>query len=259
MTLPQSSTQLPVKPPVVWKPGEHGAFIGRTGSGKTYLIKEIAQLWRYCVVLRTKPDKNTFRGFRTVRTASAMDAWSNEHIVLEPEYRRQAIEGYHMLEKVWQQGAWTCIVDENWYAERIGLKDYIERGLTQGRSKDITMIVGMQRPVQISRFALSEITHFFVFRCEGRDLKFSLRDALCDEIVPVVRNLKKYEFAYYNSVEGAKSIRVGNANALSKLIVSQYRSGGIDTAGTIAHDHATGAAKPAATIGAGRSRLWRRG
>lgn len=213
--------------PIHWKQGEHIAIVGRTGSGKTYLVSKLTQLRQYVVILRTKPDKNKFPNFVTVRHASAMQHWRSERILLEPEYRYQALEGYRMLEQSWQDGGWTVVIDENWYAEQIGLKPYIIRGLTQGRSKDISMMVGMQRPVDISRFALSEITHLFVFRCEGRDLKFSLRDSTVDEIVPAVRNLKGHNFVYYNAAK--EIITTGNANALDRVIISTYRPQTLDT------------------------------
>lgn len=207
--------------PVQWKQGEHIAVVGRTGSGKTYLMAKLAQMRQYVVILRTKPDKNKFPGFVKVRKADAMKHWRSERLLLEPDYRRQSVEGYNMLEQAWMDGGWTIIIDENWYAEQIGLKPFIIRQLTQGRSKDISTIVGMQRPVDISRFALSEITHLFVFRCEGRDLKFSLRDSTVDAIVPAVRSLRGHDFVYYNAAK--EIIAVGNANNLPAILTSTYR------------------------------------
>lgn len=202
--------------PVAWKQGQHVGVVGRTGSGKTYLISKLVQMRRYVVIFRTKPDNNRFPGFTTVRHADAMDHWRSERLLLEPDYERQAIEGYRMLDRAWKDGSWTIVIDENWYAEnQLGLRDWIVRLLTQGRSKNISVIVGMQRPVDISRFAMSEITHLFCFRCEGRDLKFSLRDSTVDEIVPAVRNLRGHDFVYYNSAK--QTLTSGNANRLSSI------------------------------------------
>lgn len=202
--------------PVQWRQGQHVAVVGRTGTGKTYLVSKLVQLRRYVVIFRTKPDNNKFPGFDTVRKASAMDHWRSERLLLEPEYDQQAIEGYRMLDRAWKDGGWTIVIDENWYAEQqLGLKSYIVRLLTQGRSKDISVVVGMQRPVDISRFALSEITHLCTFRCEGRDLKFSLRDSTVDEIVPAVRSLRGHDFVYYNAAK--QIISTGNANRLSSI------------------------------------------
>lgn len=213
--------------PIEWRQGQHAAVVGRTGSGKTYLISKLVELRQYVVIFRTKPDKNKFPGFDKVRKANAMDHWSATRLLLEPEYSRQAVEGYAMLERAWQDGGWTIVIDENWYSEaHLGLKPYIVRLLTQGRSKDISVVVGMQRPVDISRFALSEITHLFVFRTEGRDLKFSLRDSTNDEIVPAVRGLRGHDFVYYNAAKDL--LTTGNANKLHKVLVSKLAAQPID-------------------------------
>ena len=224
--------------PIVWKQGEHIGVVGRTGSGKTYLMACLAQMRQYVVILRTKPDKNKFPGFVKVRKADAMRHWRSERLLLEPEYRRQSIEGYNMLEQVWIDGGWTAVIDENWYAEQIGLKPYIIRLFTQGRSKNISVVVGMQRPVDISRFALSEITHLFVFRCEGRDLKFSLRDSTVDAIVPAVRSLRGHDFIYYNAAK--EIMTTGNANNLASIFTSTYRVQGLDTRPEISDDDRAG-------------------
>lgn len=228
--------------PVTWKQGQHVGVVGRTGSGKTYLISKLVQMRRYVVIFRTKPDTNKFPGFDIVRKAEAMDHWKSERLLLEPDYDKQAVEGYRMLDRAWRDGSWTIVIDENWYAEQqLGLRDYIIRLLTQGRSKDISVVVGMQRPVDISRFAMSEVTHLFTFRCEGRDLKYSLRDSTVDEIVPAVRQLRGHDFVYYNAAQ--ELITTGNANALSRILVTSNRVQPVDARAGVAQDRRKGTAR----------------
>jgi hypothetical protein len=100
------------------------------------------------------------------------------------------------------------------YAERLGLRDPIERLLTQGRSKSITTIVGMQRPAWTTRFAISQSTHLFTFRLEGRDIK-TVADATSPRIVDVIVNLKGYDFAYFNRRD--RIVTVGNARRLGAI------------------------------------------
>jgi len=228
--------------PVQWRQGEHCVVIGRTGSGKTYLISKLINLRQFVVFFRTKPDRNKFPNLITVRRAEAMHNLNGQRLMLEPEYKRQAVEGYHALENAWQHGSWCVVIDELWYAEQqLGLEDYVNRMLTQGRSKDISAVLGVQRPVDISRFALSETKHLFIFQTEGRDLKFSLRDSTTDRIVPAVRSLKQYQFVYYNRETG--QIAIGNANALERVFTSTYHVGTVDDAPDRAHDPRKGAVK----------------
>lgn len=225
--------------PIKWRQGEHAVVIGRTGSGKTYLISKLIGLRQFVVFFRTKPDRNKFPDLITTRHAAAMHAMNGQRLLLEPEYKRQAIEGYHMLENAWQHGSWCVVIDELWYAEQqLGLEDYVNRMLTQGRSKDISAVLGVQRPVDISRFALSETKHLFIFQTEGRDLKFSLRDSTTDRIVPAVRSLKQYQFCYYNRESG--QLAIGNANSLERVFTSTYRTQAVDTHPAGDHDRSKG-------------------
>ncbi len=228
--------------PVVWRQGEHIGVIGRNGSGKTYLISKLIELRQHVVFFRTKPDTNKFPSLIRVRHAESMLSFNGQRLLLEPEYKRQAIEGYHMLEHAWQQGSWCVVMDEQWYAEHmLALEDYTNRMLTQGRSKDISAILGFQRPVDISRFVMSEVKHLFIFQTEGRDLKFSLRDSTTDKIVPAVRSLQKYQFVYYNRETG--QIAIGNANALGQVFTSTYRPQAVDARGGRADDRSKGTAR----------------
>ncbi len=178
-------------------------------------MAQIAQMRRYVVVFRTKPDDIVFDGFRKFKSAQSMLDNHNEHIILEPPYKKQAVEGYRMFEEAFKQHGWTIIVDEHWYAERLGLKPYTERLLTQGRSMGISVITGMQRPVQISRFTLAESEHVISFRVEPRDLR-TLAEATTDRIVRPMSELQKYEFMYFNRSE--RVLAKGTAKTLGSVI-----------------------------------------
>lgn len=204
--------------PSIWDIGEHVAAVGDTGTGKTYLMSKLVRMRNYVTILRTKPDDITFPGFRKAKHASAMDSVMYDRILLEPRYEHQAREGYEMLEKAWIHGNWTIVIDELWYAERLGLKPYIERLLTQGRSKKITVIVGMQRPAMISRFAIASCTHLFSFRLETRDAK-TIRDATTDRLLPEIDSLRGKDFAYYNRRD--RLVTTGNARRLQNTIVTR--------------------------------------
>lgn len=208
--------------PATWRLGEHVAAVGDTGTGKTYLVARLVQLRQYVVVFRTKPDDIRFPGFKTVRKAAALDDIHSSRLLLVPTYSHQMREGYDMLERVWEQGNWTVVIDELWYAEkRLKLSLEVERLLTQGRSKGISVIVGMQRPAQVSRFAISQCTHLFSFRVEGRDLQ-TMKEATSPRIVEPIDQLRKHQFVYYN--RSSRTVAIGNARMLDRVIRGSTRS-----------------------------------
>ena len=205
-----------------WLQGEHVTVIGDTGTGKTFLISRLVRLRQYVVVFKTKgdpDDDSKWRGFKRTRFAKTLRDPKYSRIVLEPEYRYQAREGWLALEHAFRQGGWTFVIDEQWHAERLGLKAQIERMLTQGRSLNLSAVIGMQRPVQATRFAISQSTHLFTFRLEGRDTK-TVADSTTPRIVPIIESLRGHDFAYYNRAR--RSVATGNAKSLGRVILSPF-------------------------------------
>jgi hypothetical protein len=229
-----------VSPPFPWKIGDHVVVIGDTGSGKSYLLANaILRMREYVVVFLTKSDPRDTElwksaGFKFIRKASDIDDTRYSRFVLQPRYHEQAREGWRLAEKVYKQGRWTIVFDEFMLAERLGLKEQIEKLLTQGRSNQITVVVGQQRPVVTSRFALSQATHCFTFVVEGRDAD-TLAEATTPRLLPMISEryrsmqshraeaaaipmLREHEFAYYN-----RKLRVvgrGYARTLNGLLAS---------------------------------------
>lgn len=202
--------------PIPWKVGEHIAAVGDTGTGKTYLISRLTELRKYVVIIRTKPDDIKFPGFKRARKASAMDSLYDTRILLTPQFSYQLRETYGALERAWEQGGWTIVVDELWYVEKmLRLGALTDRLLTQGRSKKITVVAGMQRPAQISRFAISQCTHLFTFRVEGRDLQI-IKESTTPRIVDPIANLSGHHFVYYNRAQ--RVVATGDAKKLDRVI-----------------------------------------
>lgn len=210
--------------PVKWKQGEHVVIIGDTGSGKTYLESKILQLRGHVVVIRTKPDDIKFPSFHNINDLKKIgrQRFNNDgkiitKYLLTPKYEAQQIQSSLMFEKVWKEGGWCIAIDETYYATQIlKLERQINKLLTQGRSKHISVVCGMQRPAWISRFAMSQATHAFIFRCEGRDLK-SLADALSPAIIKPVEELREHDFIYFN--RATRTVVKGNANKLQEIFI----------------------------------------
>lgn len=222
---------MPASAPFPWMPGEHMAVIGDTGTGKTYLLANaILPMRRYVVVFKTKADKDDdtkWKGYHRIRRARGITDNRYDRFLLDPTYREQAREGYDLLERVWRQGSWTIVIDEGWYTEKLGLQPYIERLLTQGRSQDISVVFGQQRPVATSRFVISQCTHLFTFRVEGRDAD-TIAEATTPRLLPYIseryaerthdtsRLLSGHDFAYYH--RATRTVGVGNARTVGQLL-----------------------------------------
>lgn len=211
---------------MAWEQGQHIALVGSNGSGKTFLESRLLELGRYrsyTIVFRTKSDDVKFPRFRTIRRALQAELVYNYQtgravpagFLLDPPYERQALEGYRVLEKIWQERAWTLAIDELWYAtDKLRLGSGIDRLLTQGRSLKISVVVGMQRPSRVSRFSLSECIHLFAFRCEGRDIQ-TLAEAFTPRLKEMLPTLGRYQFAYFNRI--TNQLTVGRAQDLGRI------------------------------------------
>ena len=201
--------------PVEWNPGEHVAVIGRTGTGKTYLMSRLVGWRQFVAIFRTKADDIKFPGFQTVTDHKALNDVYKQRLLIVPEYRRQASIGAATFETIWKRGGWTIFLDELFYVHRLGLGAYVDMLLTQGRSKRISVVTGMQRPVWVTRFALSEVTHIFAFGGEKRDLK-TLSEMAGDDFANAVARLPRFHFAHYYVPD--RSVAVGTADRLDRVL-----------------------------------------
>ncbi len=197
---------------VKWKQGEHVVIIGDTGSGKTYLEAKMLQLRDHVIVVRTKPDDIKFPGFHRVDKIDGLGNIRYKKFLFVPKYEEQQFQCAKVMDVVWREGGWCIALDETYYqTEILKLSKIINKLFTQGRSKYITVVAGMQRPAWISRFTLSQATHAFIFRMEGRDLT-TLSQALSPRVVKPVEELTGHDFVYFN--RATREVITSNANKL---------------------------------------------
>ena len=204
--------------PVPWNIGEHIAVIGDTGTGKTYLMSKLADMREHVVALRTKPDNIKFQDMMRVSSTARMGHLYDTRLLVTPKFHEQAYVGATMIDKAWKQGGWTVILDELFYiTNNLRLNLFVEMLLTQGRSKRISVLTGMQRPVHVTRFALSQATHIFSFSLENKDAKF-VSEATSENMLPVLLKLDRNQFQFAHFHRLTRSIAVGNANDLTKIL-----------------------------------------
>jgi hypothetical protein len=203
----------------VWRQGEHVILIGDTGTGKTYLMRELLAYRKAVLILRTKSDDIAFPGYKRVGSIQGVQIPARGYrYVVDPLFDSQATVCRQVLDTVWREKHWTVAIDELYYAVNdLGLVKPINRLLTQGRGENITVVMGEQRPVSSTRFAIAESTHVFSFGLEGRDLK-TVVEATTPRFKPVLESLKryKYEYGYFNRKRG--EVAKGTAQTLASLM-----------------------------------------
>ena len=186
------------------KQGQHIAIIGQTGSGKSTLARELLRRRGYCIICVTKPDPLLWPAtWKRVTTVKKIDLAEATHFILRPSYYQQRVEIWNALDTAWKQGGWTIYLDEEYYIEQqLGLDEKVIQLLTQGRSNNITMIVGMQRPAWVSRFNLSEPTHIICGRLgDERDMSI-VKSVIGSQYLEAIKELPRYKFVWLNKNDG---------------------------------------------------------
>jgi hypothetical protein len=179
-------------------------------------MSRLAEMRDYVVMLRTKPDDNKFTGFSRSKTHKAMQHVYAKKLLIEPAYERQQYEGAAMFDLAWRMGRWSVFLDElNYIHLELGLTSEVNKLLTQGRSKRISVVTGMQRPAWVTRFALSEVSHVFTFGLEKRDAK-TLSDSSSQRLQEIAPNLDQFQFAHFH--RPTRTVAIGNANDLDDII-----------------------------------------
>jgi hypothetical protein len=190
--------------PFQWEQGEHLCCVGDTGSGKTTLMYGLdgnpgLLSWRkYVIAMRSKGDDAKWITSRRFTTAlPAMKDPEILHMELFPRRGHEAREFKIALELVYKQKKTAIYLDELYHADKLlKLRPVIDDLLTRGRSLGITVITGLQRPVGVSRFALSQSKHVISFAQEGRDAK-TIAEATTPRMVDVLEQLPKHYFAWF--------------------------------------------------------------
>ncbi len=238
-----------------WTPGEHISYIGPTGVGKTTAIVDLLErsTQHSILVVTKRRDKLVTRlpqerGWTLVRepadvfrrfgrlTPRDAEWWNGQRerplqrIVFWPKagagLRARAAElqenVYSILDHAYDRGGVTVAIDETTFAaEELGLRKPLVLVWNEGRSSEISVLAGMQRPALVPRASRSAPTYLGIFRtADPDDLKataemagFADRKALTAEIAA----LPEHHHLLVNTRTGAMYVT---------RVVIRKRSGG---------------------------------
>jgi hypothetical protein len=160
---------------------EHVTIVGRNGCGKTqlgcFLVGRKNLKKERVVALDFKGD-DLLNSLKYAKSVDGEKVPRKPGLYLRHFNRASPDQINDFLWRIWEEEETTVYIDEGYFVPQ-GETDAYKGLLTTGRSKHIPVITLSQRPVRISRFALSEVSHVVVFDLNDR------RDwRTLDEVLP---------------------------------------------------------------------------
>ena len=208
---------------IPWRQGEHVTLIGPTGCGKTTVAKHLLPIRRYVLFVATKPNDDILLDFKKQGYKFVREFPNDINLDLAPKqvflpnikeldtelaYTEQAhAQIGAALRDAFRRGGFTIYLDElREIVDFLKLSRTCERIWLQGRSNNVSMVGGMQRPRHAPLSAYSQATHLFLWggnddvdlkrvsEISGRVDRKAIRETLLE--------LDIHEFVYVNTRDG---------------------------------------------------------
>lgn len=221
-----------------FRQGDHAAIIGPTGTGKTHIALELAELRDYVLFVACKPEDPLIKDlvahgywvsgdlnipyteqppgsgqFRPAhrkvvfwpRLSAERVRKLKSHQLLDAEKQMQKPAVGGAIGYVRKNGSWCLIMDEaTWVCRDLGLQRQVDSALFQFRTLNASLILCGQRPSWMGQYALSQPTHLFLFQTSHKNDIKALGDISgvnYDAVISTVMNLnhRTHEVLYVNT------------------------------------------------------------
>lgn len=190
-----------------FRQGDHVSILGPTGTGKTHIALELAEIRTYVLVIACKqkdpliedtlqrgyhliPGNDLRKGIEYVdgrprhkklvywpRLPEGVASKLPEHERIRARSRLQRPLIAGALGYVDLDGHWCVVLDEGtWVARDLGLQKEIDAALMQWRTNKASIIFLSQRPAWVGRYVLSMPKFVFLFNTPNADDAKSLGD-----------------------------------------------------------------------------------
>lgn len=187
-----------------WKPGEHIGIIGPTGSGKTYIARDLLGIRKRAVVIATKSKDKTLDGYTFDKYNSWPPDYATRYVLLWKkakrlgDYLQQQALIYNTLDDIYRHGSWAIYFDDLYYiSETLRLKRAIQMLYTQVRSQEVSLIASMQRPRWVPLEAVSQTSYLITFQIRDHfDVERAAGGMGIDrkQFAAAIKSLGQYEF-----------------------------------------------------------------
>jgi DNA helicase HerA-like ATPase len=195
---------------------EHVFIAGMTGSGKTFLAEQYLNGFKNVVVLDTKGFFNWDSAEEEIPIYTTLEELIEKHqgdgkAIYRPIFQELNQEYYNMfLQWIYRRQNTIVVIDELMEVAPSPrtYPEYLKGILTRGRQLNIGCWCLTQRPKDIPMIAMSEATHFFIFRLQLFEDRERIAKVIgYSEVLENAGKLKDFIFWYFNTTATRPPVR----------------------------------------------------